>query len=640
MPFIRNNPIPPETNVELNINNFIGGLNNVTSPYELEISESPDMMNVWCYNAGVIENRAGTLLYDDISIDDKIINVFKYSNTQDKSLILCSENKTYVYYKSDVSSNSTITELKHIDSSIPNVSSGFQYEDSFYFINGDGYYEFDGTYIWKIIQPTEEDSVGMNTNEELMTKSYQPTQQQKEDTYLGSNNISMFEKCKHIILRPNKQIIYGSMSDDNNNIVYYTDFDNPYYVPVNQWIPPISHDGDYITGIECFNDVIVIFKHDTIFALYGSSAQLTGDDLYNLKVITSHTGTSFNKTIQKVGNSLYFLGTDGKFYSLYDVRTDYQKMLTACISDTIDIRSNPINLHTQNIQKAYAIYYDDLYLCVLDDKVLVYKPRFSWSVFNHIDPDCFILWDTILVLFKQINNTTYPYRWSFKPFYITETFDIVQYNQEFSLKYGYLNDISDALIQITGTRDDDTITGSSFSDVIGESTEYEIVLTSEQKQKYSTNSEIKNTTFKIKGAIPGDTLSITYLSMVSYNDYGESYESYWKSKDLDFGITYRQKQIRNLFILADTYKWFNSIITLTTYVDYIDVTTSQKLVNTIPLWGIAKFGDKFINKNIIKPQKFIVNKRGNIISFKLESNNLNNPFRVFSINGNINIRPK
>ena len=142
-----------------------------------------------------------------------------------------------------------------------------------------------------------------------------------------------------------------------------TDIDNPHYVPTNAYVLPITNDGDYITGMYSFNGVLSIFKRNSVFALYGYTAD-DENSPFTLKEVTVEVGTNSPRSITQVGNYLYYLGTNGIVYAMYDVRTDVMKMMSTPISNDINLRKYPIQLYPNDWKDAFGILYNQIYFFI------------------------------------------------------------------------------------------------------------------------------------------------------------------------------------------------------------------------------------------------------------------------------------
>lgn len=100
------------------------------------------------------------------------------------------------------------------------------------------------------------------------------------------------------------------------------------------------------------------------------------------------------------------------------------------------------------------------------------------------------------------------------------------------------------------------------------------------------------------------------IDNTKYSDLGKPYQSYWSSKVMDYDQPSVFKQFREFFIVADTFSSYDSDINFTFEVDYIDVKDTHTIQNQISVWGKSKWGDRFINRNIVTSLPIIIGRRG------------------------------
>jgi hypothetical protein len=94
-----------------------------------------------------------------------------------------------------------------------------------------------------------------------------------------------------------------------------------------------------------------------------------------------------------------------------------------------------------------------------------------------------------------------------------------------------------------------------------------------------------------------------------YLDLRKPMYAVWRSKVFDMGSPIRYKQFRELYLVAHTFDDNNSDIRVDFEIDYTDVTNEIVIENQIAKWGKAKFGDRFINRNINTSIPFVVGRR-------------------------------
>lgn len=107
------------------------------------------------------------------------------------------------------------------------------------------------------------------------------------------------------------------------------------------------------------------------------------------------------------------------------------------------------------------------------------------------------------------------------------------------------------------------------------------------------------------------------FSLVDTMDLTVPYRSFWTSKYFDMGDPSIYKQFREFFIVGHTYDVYLSDINLTFDIDYAEVKNQYTIANQMSLFGRAKWGDRFINRNIIASLPFVIGNRGRLIRFTL-----------------------
>lgn len=153
-----------------------------------------------------------------------------------------------------------------------------------------------------------------------------------------------------------------------------------------------KNDGDKITGLGIFQDVVIIFKERSIY-------QLVFDTSGNPTVtpITYSTGCVSHKSIKAVENDLYFLSREG-----IRVLGNEAQYFDAIRSSVISVRIQPT---MDTVSKTYysrsnAVYFDNKYILALPiggssiAQTVTYDRRFkahcSWVNFNAQDMVRFI----------------------------------------------------------------------------------------------------------------------------------------------------------------------------------------------------------------------------------------------------------
>lgn len=664
MAFYQNMNIPKQLIVPFSLSRFEGGLNNVGSPLEISVASSPNMLNVMCDNPGIIETRPGLFKYILTQLPEIVYRAFSYKTNTFTYLLLSSKTKLYKCNLADES----ITEICAIN----NIISGCQKGNKFYFVDGEKYREYDGTNIFEIVQPTIETYTavsgsigevvlpeGANTNDDYynnwwvyikngtgygqkkqitdyvgstktatvawttapdatsllyLTKNeqgstvydngtviYTPSVFEFADDFKGVNNINTFNNMKHITYH--KQRFWASLGT-SKNLVVLTDLDNVYYAPNNLYFPPVTDDDDYIVGTRSFNNALLMIKKNSIFALYGTTYQD-----FSLRKLNVTTGAFNIDVVQQLDGNMYFLGNDGVIYKIYNIYGDNtENLVTVPISTNINIANNPINIDINNVQKAFAVIYKHYYILVIDDKMLKYNTlQHSWEVWDNWNPTLFLLYDNQLLM---SNENKYLYRCTLDRFYVTETFEAEEGQTDFILQKGYLNEAyTEAEVKVDNIK--------------LESNEY---------------VKLNNNKFRIiAGTTEGQIVDIKYYSLQSYNDDGVAYNCYWHTKDLDYDNPMKKKKFRKIYLIAHTFKYFMTNLAYKVWIDYNELDTDIKINNQISLWGVAKFGDKFIKRNVVCSEPIQINNRGRIIRYIMSTECNDTPFCVYEINGEVEV---
>ena len=130
---------------------------------------------------------------------------------------------------------------------------------------------------------------------------------------------------------------------------------------------------------------------------------------------------------------------------------------------------------------------------------------------------------------------------------------------------------------------------------------YDINIPEQAEDVTQDFAKIDNQTLEYIGTdselISNSEMYVSYLSLPSYNDNGKAYKAYWESKDFDFNVSTKTKQIRTINVVGHTFKWYRSNLTFNVFMDYDKVTSDVNITNQIPLWGAAIFGvNRFIDK--------------------------------------------
>lgn len=368
--------------------NLSKGLNNYGAPSLIKDTEWADLQNIQFDESGVVRKRYGFATYCDTLTAGNGLGSFK---DESKQHTLTVDNGTFKY-TNDGTSWATDGSV----SFSTNTPWFTQARGSTYIL--DGYYggaEWDGT-----------------------TLSRPGT--------IPKAKFSYYYQSYHIAAgvegQPNRVYIsvLGDASDftndptnpdglgDNTEVPGATVFTDTGGDSEAAYIDILPEDGDEITGLGEFQDILIIFKQ---FSVYQMS--IDADGVPAIQKVTSAAGCVSARSVITVENDLYFLsregvrrlGNDANYFN--SIRTS---ILTKAIKPLIDEMSET------DYSKATAIYHDNEYILSIPDsqgnltRTIVYNTNFrSWTKWTNIDAGSFVRVvdsDNMLQLvFLEINGT-------------------------------------------------------------------------------------------------------------------------------------------------------------------------------------------------------------------------------------------
>lgn len=101
-----------------------------------------------------------------------------------------------------------------------------------------------------------------------------------------------------------------------------------------------------------------------------------------------------------------------------------------------------------------------------------------------------------------------------------------------------------------------------------------------------------------------------------YLDKGKPFEARWESVWIDNGDVTSYKQYREFYIQAHTFDNYRSDIRIKLEVDYLDVDSVLTVTNNTSRWGVARFGDRFINRVMNVSQPLQIGRRARQLRLK------------------------
>lgn len=151
-----------------------------------------------------------------------------------------------------------------------------------------------------------------------------------------------------------------------------------------------KNDGQKVTGLGFFQDVLIVFKESSIYQLYFNSS-----GTFVVERISSSYGAVSHTAITSVENDCYFL-TEKGVYVLGNEPNYYASIRTNELSSRIKTLLQRIN--PAQYEKCRAYYYDDRYFLTVPldsstncNAVIVYDRRFyAWAYWTDINAETFL----------------------------------------------------------------------------------------------------------------------------------------------------------------------------------------------------------------------------------------------------------
>lgn len=254
-----------------------GGLNTRASEISIHHTESPDLLNVKLTKEGAIVKEKGfTLLHELPIAEDAEIGGLHH------------------YIKSSNNTNYTI------------VAAG----DKLYNLNGETFVDisrvapYEPNRIWNFI--TFNDScIGVN--------GYDVPQK-----YSGGSaavSITNAPVASSVVESYNNRVFMAGDPDEPTKLSYSALLDPDDWTTVNDagWLEVGLNDGQKITALKAYFDILLVFKERSIYALSGYSGDPTSENFFFVKQLNASVGAVSHRAIEQVGNTLFFLSDDGVY---------------------------------------------------------------------------------------------------------------------------------------------------------------------------------------------------------------------------------------------------------------------------------------------------------------------------------------
>ena len=394
---------PPQRLVIMNPSK---GLNTLVSPSLIDDKEFSDMQNMEYDEGGVIRKRAGYVTAGSALTAARGLGVF---STESSNYMVTVDNGTVKYRTSGSWSSATGSTL-----TAGNDVSMTQARLKLYIWNGvDGGVVFDGSAVTSPgTLPKAKFSVYYQNKHIASGVPGQPSR-----LYISNlTNASDFT-----VTTGGTQPQPDSTTDSENsnpNVPGATVFAGTPALTEANVIDIRKNDGDKITALGVFQDVLIVFKERAIY-------QVTFDSSGNPTVtpITYATGCISHRSVVNVENDISFMSREG-----HRVLGNEPQFFTAIRTQILSIRINPQidAINKQYYSRVNGVYFDNKYILAYPvgsssiSKTFTYDRRFQaysiWTNFNaqamvrYIDTttnqeDLYFLDDTGTQVYKRVAGT-------------------------------------------------------------------------------------------------------------------------------------------------------------------------------------------------------------------------------------------
>ena len=286
------------------VNNFTGGENNWASPDNLLDGELLLCKNAELMGRGGFKKRPGVSVCTDFRLPTdegrgEILHVFEFLG----SLVAICAYEYYVKIRarpfSNINTFGAVTEIyaypfsEYLSNSA--VITYEIYKNKVYILGRQKFLVFDGTTVAEVTC-AEADS-----------------------------NLSVIMSGNNIEQRGER--LFCSVGSN----LYFSEPGRPEYWKTLNVLNVVSDDTESITALQEYNGALIVFKPSSVFAWEGYNPE-TEVEFFRLN---THTGTRYRETIQKVGNTLLYLGEDG-VYALQGVEKNL--IVSTKISNNVNNR--------------------------------------------------------------------------------------------------------------------------------------------------------------------------------------------------------------------------------------------------------------------------------------------------------------
>lgn len=372
----------------------------------LQPNQCSDVLNMTFADDTVMEKRRGSTIVDTLRLNGELVFIDEYKPYNDTD-VLIRATKTEIYV-----GNMKVANIK-------GQITGVNFAGKYFFADGEKFYVWgkfpqrsttyeevigtpDANYLlMEVVNPPQgftplgtEHTRGKvkydYTNRKVW---YEPCQNEIEDPYKKSNVLP--QNPRYIVVHNGRLFISGSKKDNDN--VFISDLNNPYYFPVSlpMQLPPNS---DKIVGLHVYDDSVVVGRKEDIYVITGMTNRTDmGVPVFRLRKINTHTGFANHYAVNVAHNYLFFMGSDGNAYALSSIQGNERALASSILSRTIDFFRPPVNLTKQDIYEASSIFFDDKWYITMKDKIMIYSYRHqAWTMYNNLHARSFYKFNNVL----------------------------------------------------------------------------------------------------------------------------------------------------------------------------------------------------------------------------------------------------
>ncbi len=333
-------------------NNFTGGINDTVPPDNMQDKEVRHAENVTISNRGGIETRPGNFKLNENSYNAQVNQIIEWV-LKDGSIRYLAVIGTDLCEISKTDGTKTIKKSLNRDF-IAHVT----YRNNFYFIDGDGFYEWDG-------ETDTIDDVDPHDDE--------------------TNDLEPIKRCKYLIFHTTSFRFFAAGDPHDSQALYFSEVgDIGYFKTGTNKMYPVSGSGA-INGIkQILRSILVSYKSG--WHVWNGIDVATA----TWKGIPLPVGITSNDSVTLTPNSLSFLSDDGP-YSIHPsiISDDIQIVYDKDIYRNLALGTGE-NLVRSMVHKETAkacFYGNKFYLAYGDDKDNPYNNKifvYDWDLRGHV----------------------------------------------------------------------------------------------------------------------------------------------------------------------------------------------------------------------------------------------------------------